>query len=97
MPRGPPVDAKPVNLDNYGTLPPGTKVTEIRNRKEGLQEFLKRDDKAKSIDLDRLRKTYLGEEKAGTKMPTLDKDDLERFITKQRRQQQAPTLRYRFK
>ena len=53
-----------MNLDNYGTLPPGTKVTEIRNRKEGLQEFLKRDDKAKSIDLERLRKSYLSDEKS---------------------------------
>ena len=50
------VDAQPVNLDNYGTLPPGTKITEIRNRKEGLQEFLNRDDRAKSIDIERLRK-----------------------------------------
>ena len=30
------VDAQKINLNDYSTLPPGTKITEIRNRKEGL-------------------------------------------------------------
>ena len=79
------VDASKINLNDYSTLPPGTKITEIRNRKEGLQEFLKRDDSSKSIDLDRLRKQYMQDTNVRTdldNMPRLDEDNLERYITK---------------
>ena len=31
-----PINARPVGVDNYGTLPEGVKVTQIKNRKEGL-------------------------------------------------------------
>ena len=81
------VKAQSINLNDYSTLPKGTKITEIRNRKEGMQEFLKRDDADKSIDLDRLRRQYLQDSNKRTdvdNMPTLDKDDLERYINLQR-------------
>ena len=48
-------NAKPFNVDNYGTLPKGVGMTQIKNRKEGLQDFLKRDDKRQSIDIDKLK------------------------------------------
>lgn len=49
------VDAKAIDINNYGQLPKNIKMTEIRNRAKGLQEFLKRDDKAMNIDIDGLR------------------------------------------
>ena len=30
------INARPVGVDNYGTLPEGIKTTEIKNRKEGM-------------------------------------------------------------
>ena len=48
-------NAKPFNIDNYGTLPKGVGFTQIKNRKEGVSDFLERDDKKKSIDLDKLK------------------------------------------
>ena len=30
------VDAKPINIDNYGKMPKGVGMTTIQNRKEGL-------------------------------------------------------------
>ena len=53
---------KPLNLDNYGTLPPGTKMTQIVNRKEGLQEFLQREEQSKIINIDQIRKKYIENE-----------------------------------
>ena len=50
-----------------------------------MEEFLNRDDTAKSIDLERLRQQYLQDTKTNVeKMPKLDSDNLERYISKQR-------------
>lgn len=49
------VDAKPFDINNYGTLPKGVGTTQIKNRKEGIDQFLKRNDKHKSIDMDALK------------------------------------------
>ena len=46
------VNAKPLSYEN---MPKGVGVTKIQNRKEGMQEFLNRDDTKKAIDIDRLR------------------------------------------
>ena len=62
---------KPINLDNYGTLPPGTKTTQIVNRKEGLQEFLKREEKSKIISIDQIRKKYIKEENQNLKIQNM--------------------------
>ena len=48
-----------------------------------MQEFLNRDDKDKSIDLDSLRKKYLGDQNQATdvdKMDKLNEYDLDRYI-----------------
>ena len=59
------MNAKSFDINNYSTLPPDTKVTEIKNRKHGLQEFLNRDDKKMSIDIDKLRKHYIDQDSMG--------------------------------
>ena len=41
------VNAKQINVDNYGSMPKGVGMTKIQNTREGVQEFLKRDDKKK--------------------------------------------------
>jgi len=42
-------------LDNYGVLPTELKMTQIINRKEGLQEFLKRKEQSNKINIDDIR------------------------------------------
>ena len=43
-------------MNNYATLPKDAKITEIKNRSQGLSEFLGRDDAKMSIDIEKIRK-----------------------------------------
>ena len=54
------IDAKEFNINNYSNLPKGIGMTTIKNRKEGLDSFLKRDESDKNVDLDKLKEQYFG-------------------------------------
>jgi len=73
-------------------------VTEIKNRAQGLQEFLNRDDKRMSIDIDKLRKHYVDSDNKTklSRTPTMEMDDIDRYITTYRKRQSVEPLRLRF-
>lgn len=74
-------------------------MTEIKNRKHGLQEFLNRDDQKMSIDIDKIRKHYVDSDNAKTldQTPKMDMDDIDRYIANQKRKQAREPLKLRFK
>ena len=77
-------------------MPKGVGFTEIRNRKEGLKEFMTRDDKNQSIDLERLREQYLGDKKAPLQQKKLlSEQDLDRYIDINKQKQAREPLRLR--
>lgn len=51
MKNAPTVDAKPFDINNYSTLPKGVGITQIKNRKEGLDSFLK----GKDVNIEKLK------------------------------------------
>ena len=85
-------------MNNYGSLPKGVGYTEIRNRKEGLQEFITRDDQEKSIDIEKLREQYLTDTKKPLQPKKLiSQEDLSRYININKSKQAQEPLRVRMK
>lgn len=90
------VDAQPVNLNNYSSLPKGVGVTQIKNRKEGLEEFLTRNDATKSINFEKLKESYLKDNNAPLSQKKLiDLPNLNKYLTNLRNKQSKLPLKMR--
>ena len=73
-----PVNAKQIDINNYSLLNNNMATTEIKNRNQGIQEFLKRDDKTVNVDVEKLKKQYFGQTKLDQTEKT--KEDLDTYI-----------------
>ena len=84
----------PFNIDNYSTLPRNIGITTIKNRMEGVESFLKRNDKDRSINIESLKKKYYNQEKLN--QTVMDEDNIERYMRLRREEQNRLTWRERW-
>ena len=76
------MDAKPFDINNYSTLPKGVGITQIKNRKDGMESFLKRDMKE-------LRQEYFNPPQSSASLQSMDQQHLERYLQMQKQKQQT--------